>query len=105
MAGPALVVVVVGVVVVAPGLVPLAVPPDATGRSPVVVQDAADVRNSVGNPVVFFPPRCGVSDVVEETPGFSGGGLNFSSTSPILLISSFALSAARTPASSPRCLR
>ena len=72
-AGPASVVVVVGVIVVAPGLVPLAVPPDATVGSPIIVRDAADVRNSVGNPIVFFPPSCGVSHVVEETPDFQGG--------------------------------
>ena len=72
-AGPASVVVVVGVVVVAPGLVPLAVPPDALVWSPVVVRDVPNVINSVVNPVVFNPPNCGVS-FVEGTLGFAGGG-------------------------------
>jgi hypothetical protein len=71
--GPASVVLVVGVVVVAPGLVPLAVPPNAKAWSPVVVQDVANSINYFVDPVVFNPPNCGVS-IVEGTLGFSGGG-------------------------------
>ena len=54
-AGPATIVVVVGVIIEPPGLVPFAIPPDALAWSPVVVQDVANGINSVVNPVVFNP--------------------------------------------------
>ena len=73
MAGPATVVVVVGVVVEPPGLVPFAIPSDAIAWYPVVVGGVADGINSVVNPVVLLPLNWGVS-VLEETQG----GVNFS---------------------------